>query len=105
MTSQAESSAPAPAAETPVADTTFRRARKPVPPTIAADEAPVQTETAPKEKAKRGRKIKYSSEEDRVDARRKQQREYRQRKKEELINLRKLVKETPPQPKPADTTV
>lgn len=42
---------------------------------------------------KRGRKSKYSSEEERKEARRKQQREYRLRKKQELEELKRIVKE------------
>lgn len=42
---------------------------------------------------KRGRKQKYSSEEERLEARRKQQREYRIRKKNELLDLKNKIKE------------
>lgn len=44
-----------------------------------------------KVKAKRGRKVKYHSAEERIAARRKQQQAYRQRKKDELDTLRKLI--------------
>ena len=44
-----------------------------------------------KVQAKRGRKIKYTSDEDRINARRKQQREYRARKKQELETLKQQV--------------
>ena len=40
------------------------------------------------QKHKRGRKIKYNSEEERMQARRKQQREYRSRKKDEMDKLK-----------------
>ncbi len=46
--------------------------------------------TAP-EKQKRGRKSKYNSAEERLEARRKQQKEYRLRKKAELEELKKLA--------------
>ena len=42
---------------------------------------------------KRGRKSKYENDEDRKAARRKQQREYRLRKKQELEKLREMVKD------------
>ena len=42
---------------------------------------------------KRGRKSKYDNDEERKEARRKQQREYRLRKKQELEDLKKLVSE------------
>ena len=43
------------------------------------------------EKQKRGRKSKYNSPEERLEARRKQQKEYRLRKKQELEELKKLA--------------
>ena len=43
------------------------------------------------EKQKRGRKSKYNSAEERLEARRKQQKEYRLRKKAELEELKKLA--------------
>ena len=43
------------------------------------------------EKQKRGRKSKYNSAEERLEARRKQQKEYRLRKKQELEELKKLA--------------
>ena len=46
--------------------------------------------TAP-EKQKRGRKSKYNTPEERLEARRKQQKEYRLRKKAELEELKKLA--------------
>ena len=46
--------------------------------------------TAPK-KQKRGRKSKYNTPEERLEARRKQQKEYRLRKKAELEELKKLA--------------
>lgn len=52
-----------------------------------------------KPKAKRGRKSKYNTDEERIDARRRQQREYRHRKKEELELLRKLYAESQKQAK------
>ena len=42
---------------------------------------------------KRGRKSKYTTDEERKEARRKQQREYRLRKKQELEKLREMVKD------------
>ena len=45
------------------------------------------------ETSKRGRKSKYSTDEERKEARRKQQREYRLRRKHELEKLREMVKE------------
>ena len=41
----------------------------------------------------RGRKCKYANDEERKEARRKQQREYRLRKKQELESLRKYAEE------------
>ena len=46
--------------------------------------------TAP-EKQKRGRKSKYNTPEERLEARRKQQKEYRLRKKAELEELKKIA--------------
>ena len=43
--------------------------------------------------SKRGRKQKYATDEERIEARRQQQREYRLRKKLELIQLKKQLKE------------
>lgn len=42
---------------------------------------------------KRGRKQKYTNEEERLEARRKQQKEYRIRKKNELNELKNKIKE------------
>ena len=44
-----------------------------------------------KEPPKRGRKRKYNTDEERIQARRMQQREYRKRKKQELETLRTIV--------------
>ena len=44
-------------------------------------------------KSKRGRKIKYHNEEERIDARRKQQKIYRDRKKNEVDELRSRIEE------------
>ncbi len=44
-------------------------------------------------KTNRGRKCKYTTDEERKEARRQQQREYRLRKKTELESLRKIVDE------------
>ena len=41
--------------------------------------------------AKRGRKLKYESDDERRQARRLQNRQYRERKKQELINLRRAA--------------
>lgn len=49
-------------------------------------------ESIPK-KTNRGRKSKYITDEERKEARRQQQREYRLRKKQELESLRKIVDE------------
>lgn len=43
---------------------------------------------------KRGRKTKYATEEERLEARRQQQRAYRLRKKQELAKLKEQMKET-----------
>lgn len=43
------------------------------------------------EKQKRGRKSKYMSQEERLEARRLQQKEYRLRKKQELEELKKIA--------------
>ena len=40
---------------------------------------------------KRGRKSKYNTPEERLEARRQQQKEYRQRKKQELEELKKIT--------------
>ena len=56
----------------------------------------VETTTAKESIAKktnRGRKSKYITDEERKEARRQQQREYRLRKKQELESLRKIVDE------------
>ena len=55
-----------------------------------------QGDTATKEPKKRGRKLKYTTDEDRKEARRQQNRNYRARRREELIKLRRqssLLKE------------
>ena len=49
-----------------------------------------------KEPSKRGRKRKYNTDEERIQARRMQQREYRKRKKQELETLRNIVANIPP---------
>lgn len=46
----------------------------------------------PQEKPKRGRKVKYNTEEERREARKRYQREYRMRKKAELERLRELAR-------------
>ena len=53
-------------------------------------EVPIDT-SADKEPAKRGRKLKYESDEERRQARRLQNKQYRERKKQELINLRRAA--------------
>ena len=50
-----------------------------------------ESQTEPK---KRGRKLKYESDEERREARRQQNREYRARRREELIKLRRANVET-----------
>ena len=42
-------------------------------------------------KSRRGRKIKYNTDEERIEARRRQQKAYRERKKKELLLLKELV--------------
>ena len=53
-------------------------------------EEKTEEETLP-EKQKRGRKSKYNTPEERLEARRQQQKEYRLRKKKELEELKKLA--------------
>ena len=53
-------------------------------------EEETQAEPLP-EKQKRGRKSKYNTPEERLEARRQQQKEYRLRKKKELEELKKLA--------------
>lgn len=48
------------------------------------------TTEAPPQKSNRGRKRKYQSDEERILARRAQQKAYRERKKKELLELRAL---------------
>lgn len=47
----------------------------------------------PIEKVHRGRKTKYATQEERINARKIQQREYRERKKQELKQLKEKVEE------------
>ena len=50
------------------------------------------TEEVQKEvKSRRGRKIKYNTDQERIEARRRQQKDYRERKKKELLKLKELV--------------
>ena len=42
--------------------------------------------------SKRGRTIKYQTDEERIEARRRQQKAYRERKKNELLKLKELLK-------------
>ena len=42
-------------------------------------------------KSRRGRKIKYNTDQERIEARRRQQKDYRERKKKELLKLKELV--------------
>ena len=59
---------------------------------ISEEKAEEETKAEPlPEKQKRGRKSKYNSPEERLEARRKQQKEYRLRKKQELEELKKLA--------------
>ena len=53
-------------------------------------EVPIDT-SADVQPAKRGRKLKYESDEERRQARRLQNKQYRERKKQELINLRRAA--------------
>lgn len=57
------------------------------------NEVPDNETVKEKQTSKRGRKCKYENDEDRKEARRKQQREYRLRKKQELEKLREMVKD------------
>ena len=41
-------------------------------------------------KSRRGRKIKYQTDEERIEARRRQQKAYRERKKNELLKLKEM---------------
>ena len=41
---------------------------------------------------KRGRRIKYHTDEERIEARRKQQKAYRERKRKELLELKEMFK-------------
>ena len=62
---------------------------------IAVSSRETEAEPEPTEKlkaaAKRGRKSKYMSQEERLEARRLQQKEYRLRKKQELEELKKIA--------------
>ena len=62
-------------------------------PKPAKRRTPKTTESTDVDK-KRGRKTKYESNEEKIAARRKQKREYRLRKKEELAKLKQLVRES-----------
>ena len=53
------------------------------------DEKEQRPQVAAKEPKKRGRKIKYTTDEERKEARRQQNRNYRARRREELIRLRR----------------
>ena len=52
-----------------------------------------QTTSEIKKGSKRGRKIKYATDEERIEARRRQQKAYRERKKKELLLLLKELVE------------
>ena len=59
---------------------------------ISEEKAEEETQAEPlPEKQKRGRKSKYNTPEERLEARRQQQKEYRLRKKKELEELKKLA--------------
>ena len=59
---------------------------------ISDEKAEEETQAEPlPEKQKRGRKSKYNTPEERLEARRQQQKEYRLRKKKELEELKKLA--------------
>ena len=49
-----------------------------------------QTSSEIKKETKRGRKIKYKTDEERIEARRRQQKAYRERKRNELLKLKEL---------------
>ena len=49
-----------------------------------------QTSSEIKKETKRGRKIKYQTDEERIEARRRQQKAYRERKRNELLKLKEL---------------
>ncbi len=56
------------------------------------EEVAIKEQTEPvSSPAKRGRKLKYESDDERRQARRLQNRQYRERKKQELINLRRAA--------------
>ena len=56
-----------------------------------SDRKEVITQTNEEVKSRRGRKIKYQTDEERIEARRRQQKAYRERKKKELLLLKELV--------------
>ena len=56
-----------------------------------SDRKEVITQTNEEVKSRRGRKIKYNTDEERIEARRRQQKAYRERKKKELLLLKELV--------------
>ena len=49
-------------------------------------------ETCETPNKKRGRRIKYHTDEERIEARRKQQKAYRERKRKELLELKEMFK-------------
>ena len=53
-------------------------------------EVTTQTSSEIKKGSKRGRKIKYATDEERIEARRRQQKAYRERKKNELLKLKEM---------------
>ena len=55
-----------------------------------SDRKEVITQTMEEVKSRRGRKIKYATDEERIEARRRQQKAYRERKKNELLKLKEM---------------
>ena len=55
-----------------------------------SDRKEVITQTNEEVKSRRGRKIKYQTDEERIEARRRQQKAYRERKKKELLKLKEM---------------
>ena len=58
-------------------------------PSVEANE-PTQQPTEPPSRPKRGRKPKYTTDEERIQARRLQQKQYRERRNQELAALRAM---------------
>ena len=63
---------------------------------LTTQNVPNSSDSDLKQNKKRGRKIKYNTKEEKIEARRKQQKEYRERKKKELIELKEFKKQHSP---------